>query len=75
VKDNLIRDFLALNKVEILPWDNFMLINKSFTLMDTKEKDLMDRLAKISTGEDQAYLLLKAAFTANQQALLPQYFL
>jgi len=74
VKGNLIRDFLALNKVEILPWDNFMLINKSTTRMNSAEMKLMDRLAQISSGEDRDFVLLRAAFTTNQEQLLPNYF-
>jgi hypothetical protein len=74
VKGDLIRDFLSLNKVEILPWDNFMLINTSFIRMNKEEKDLMDRLARISTGEERDFLLLRAAFAANQEKLLPKYF-
>lgn len=74
IKGNLIRDFLALNKVEILPWDDFMLLNKPFHKMTQEEKDLMDRLAVISSGEDQDFALLRAAFTANQKSLLPEYF-
>lgn len=75
VKGDLIRDFLALNKVEILPWDNFMLINTSLGRMTKAEKDLMDRLARISTGEDRDFVILQAAFAANQMKLLPKYFL
>lgn len=75
VKGDLIRDFLALNKIEILPWDNFKLIAKSFRDMNAQEKDLMDRLAHISSGEDQDFVLLRAAFTTNQGRLLPEYFL
>ena len=75
VKGNLIRDFLALNKVEILPWDNFMLINTSFMHMKKNEKALMDRLAAITTGEDRDFLLLRAAYAANQSLLLPPYFI
>ena len=75
VKGDLIRDFLALNKVEILPWDNFMLINTSIIRMSQEEKDLMDRLARISTGEDRDFVLLRAAFAANQEKLLPKYFI
>ena len=74
VKGDLIRDFLALNKVEILPWDNFMLINTSHIRMSQEEKDLIDRLARISTGEDRDFVLLRAAFAANQEKLLPKYF-
>lgn len=75
VKGDLIRDFLALNKVEILPWDNFMLINKSIIHMNPTEKALMDRLAKISTGDDGDFVMVRAAFAANQERLLPRYFL
>jgi len=74
VKGNLIRDFLALNKIEILPWDNFMLINTPFRRMKAEEKSLMNRLAKITTGADRDFVLLRAAFATNQDALLPDYF-
>jgi len=74
VKGNLIRDFLALNKVEILPWDNFMLIEKSWLKMKPEERKLMDRLASISSGEDRDFLLCRAAFATNRDKLLPPYF-
>ena len=75
VKGNLIRDFLALNKIEILPWDNFLLTGKPYSDLDPAEKDLMDRLASISSGDDQDFVLVRAAFTANKGQLLPAYFL
>lgn len=75
VKGDLIRDFLALNKIEILPWDNFKLIGRSFRDMSTEEKDLMDWLARISSGEDQDFVLLRAVFTTHQDRVLPEYFL
>ncbi len=74
IKGNLIRDFLALNKIEILPWDNFQLIEKSYRKMNAEERKLMDRLALITSGEDRDFLLCRAAFTANQDNLLPPYF-
>ena len=74
IKGNLIRDFLALNKIEILPWDNFGLIRKSTLHMNTKEWQLMDRLAAISSGADRDFVLLRAAFAANQEKLIPDYF-
>ncbi len=74
VKGNLIRDFLSLNKIEILPWDNFQLIEKPFRKMIRAEKDLMDKLGRMTTGDDRDFLLVRSAFTANQQHLLPRYF-
>jgi hypothetical protein len=75
IKGNIIRDFLALNKIEILPWDNFKLITKSFRDMNAEEKALMDRLATISSGEDRDFVLLRAAFITHQGRVLPDYFL
>ncbi|MBW6465873.1 MAG: hypothetical protein K0B06_05165 [Brevefilum sp.] len=58
-----------------LPWDNFKLIAKSFGEMNAEEKGLMDRMATISSGEDQDFVLLRAAFITHQGRLLPDYFL
>lgn len=74
VKGNLLRDFLALNKVEILPWDNYGWIRKPLRKMTTAEKDLLDRFAAVGTGYDQDFLMLRSAFLAHQQKLLPDYF-
>jgi hypothetical protein len=75
VKGDLIRDFLALNKIEIQPWDNFGLIDKLFHKMIPAEKDLMDRLARVSTGDDRDFLLVRSTFMSQKQHLLPRYFL
>ena len=74
VKGNLLRDFLALNKFEILPWDNYGLIRKPLRKMNAAENDLLDRLAAVGTGDDRDFLLLRSAFIANRQKLLPDYF-
>jgi hypothetical protein len=75
VKGNLIRDVLALNKIEILPWDDFMLIKKPFHEMHADEKPLMDRLAQLSSGDDRDFIPLRTLFTANQKLLVPDLFL
>ena len=74
VKDNLVRDFLALNKIEILPWDNFGPIAKHISKMHRQELTSLDRLAAVSSGEDHDFLLLRAAFATNKDDLLPSYF-
>jgi hypothetical protein len=70
----MIRDFLALNKVEILPWDNFGPIGKSFIKMDKNELAQMDRLALVGSGEARDFVLQRAAFISNRELLLPSYF-
>lgn len=74
IKGNVIRDFLSLNKIELLPWDVFKLIDVSLSRMNSSQKALVHRLAQISSGDDRDFLLLRAAFLANQDQLLPDYF-
>ncbi len=74
VKGNFIRDFLALNKIEILPWDNFGLIRKSFIKMNKTELEDLDRLAAVGSGTDQDFVMLRAAFFSHRTKLLPDYF-
>jgi len=75
IKGNVIRDFLTLNKVEILPWDDFKWLSKSWHKLNTTEKELVHRLARISSGEDRDFTLLRAAFLTHREQLLPDYFL
>ena len=70
----MIRDFLALNKIEILPWDNFGLIAEKFHEMKPIEKRIIYKLTKVSTGEDQDFVLLRATYITHQEKLLPSYF-
>ncbi|MFU8826822.1 MAG: transglutaminase domain-containing protein [Brevefilum sp.] len=74
IKGNVIRDFLALNKIELLPWDVFKLIDVSLHHMNPAQKALIDRLATISSGEDRDFVLLRAAFLSQKTHLLPDYF-
>lgn len=74
IKGNVIRDFLALNKIEILPWDVFKLIDISLSKMNATQKALITHLAQISSGEDRNFILLRAAFISHQHDLLPDYF-
>ncbi len=74
IKGNVIRDFLSLNKIEILPWDDFKLIRRPYREMTSAEKNIIHRLAQISTGEDRDFTLLRAAFAAQRTNLLPDYF-
>jgi len=48
VKANLIRDFLALNKHEMLPWDGSSLSDVDYNAMAVSELYLMDHIAEIT---------------------------
>lgn len=62
VRGNLIRDFLALNKVEILPWDG----GWGF-LADEEEPadDVMDYIGTLTVGGDATFADLRATYEAD----------
>lgn len=71
IKGNVILDFLALNKIELLPWDDFKLIAKSYDEMSTTEKALIDHIAHISNNEPIDFDLLRSFFSTHQGQLTP----
>jgi len=51
VRGNLVRDVAALNKVELLPWDGWGIIEKRDEEMTGDDLALLDRVA-VLTGDD-----------------------
>ena len=72
---NVIRDFLALNKIELLPWDDIKLLNKSFDEMSAPEKTLIDHIAHITAADAQDFAQVHSLFLTHQDQLLPDEFL
>ena len=74
VRGNLVRDVLALNKIEILPWDG------GFGLLAKREEeateedvalDLMDRIAALTLAGDQAFGELRALYESEDRLWVP----
>jgi hypothetical protein len=61
VRGNLLRDFLALNRVEILPWDG----GWGFFAEEDPDRDLMDQVAALTLDEDRAFVDLRATYEAD----------
>ncbi len=62
VRGDLVRDFLALNKVEILPWDHGW-----GHLAGEKEAayPLMDRIAHLTTAPDESFNEIRALYASD----------
>lgn len=54
VRDNLLRDFLCLNKVEVLPWDCWGLMSGKRESPLENELELLDQIASATEGGDEA---------------------
>lgn len=66
ISGNVVRDFMALNKVELLPWDNMDLMvgpKESPKEKSTSEKEAMiNRLAELSNQPDDNFKQLRSLY-------------
>lgn len=62
IRGNLVRDFLALNKIEILPWDGWGLMEWDDADAAANEVDLMDRMARLTLGGDATFTDVRALY-------------
>ena len=55
VQDNLVRDFLSLNKIELLPWDGWGLMAGPGDAVPAADLALLDRIAALTLAGDAAF--------------------
>lgn len=72
VRGDLVRDFLALNKVEILPWDHGW---GHLAGEDEAAYPLMDRIARLTTALDESFDEIRALFASDPGFALPDSLL
>ncbi len=57
---DLLRDFMALNKVEILPWDPWGLMFGPGDALTAEDAELLDEIAALTVAGDEAFPRLRA---------------
>ena len=55
VRGNVVRDLAALNKVEMLPWDDWSISDKKFDELTKEEVDLIDKVAEITLPDKENF--------------------
>jgi len=65
VRGDLVRDLLALNKVEILPWDGWGLIAKAEQELSTDDFALLDRIAELTLVGDPPFAEVRAIYEGD----------
>ncbi len=65
VQDNLVRDFLSLNKIELLPWDSWGLMAGPEDNVATTDLVLLDRIAALTIEPDAAFDDLRALYAGD----------
>ncbi len=70
IRGNLIRDLAALNKVELLPWDGWGLIDQEFENLSIGELILLDDIASM-TSEEIDFLAVRELYKSNKSLEVP----
>ena len=68
---NLLRDLAALNRLELLPWDFWGLLETEYGDYGDVELSLLDRIASLTTGGDAAFDELRALYDADVRLRVP----
>jgi hypothetical protein len=71
IRGDLVRDLLALNKIEILPWDPWGLMAGPDDETTPEDVALLDRIAALTLAGDEAFPEVRALYEGDARLRLP----
>jgi hypothetical protein len=71
VRGDLVRDFLALNKIEILPWDPWGEAITGASELPAEQTAFFDRLAELTLAGDEAFPEIRALYKYDRRIAMP----
>ncbi len=71
VQGDLIRDFMALNKLEVLPWDCNELMGGPEVDVNAEDYLLLDRIAEMIKRGDDAFGEIRLLYDSNERLRMP----
>jgi hypothetical protein len=71
IRGDLRRDLLALNKIEILPWDGWGLIAKEEQALTDDDYRLLDRVARLTLAGDEAFGEVRSVYQQDERLRMP----
>jgi hypothetical protein len=71
IRGDLVRDLLALNKIEILPWDGWGLIAKEERDLSTDDMALLDRIAELTQIDEPPFAEVRAIYEGTVWLRVP----
>jgi hypothetical protein len=66
IRGNLLRDLLALNKFEVLPWDSWGALETPFENCTPEHLALLDKVAALATADNQEFAAMRAIYAENE---------
>jgi hypothetical protein len=75
IRGNLMRDFLSLNKVVVLPWDFWSATEPPVADFSAAQMETMDRIAALTLAGNEAFDEIRLIYTENPVYHVPQEWL
>ncbi len=74
VAGNVLRDLASLNKMELLPWDVWGLMNMNDEAITAEKKALLDRVAALTLAGDESFAEVRAIYDDDRLRVPPVVF-
>jgi hypothetical protein len=71
IRGDLVRDFLSLNKIELLPWDGWGLIAKDEKDLSDEERAFLDHVAALTLAGDEAFPQVRSLYENDTRLRMP----
>ncbi|MBI4757910.1 MAG: transglutaminase domain-containing protein [Chloroflexi bacterium] len=71
IRGDLLRDLLALNKIEILPWDGWGLIAKDEKELTEEERAFLDHVAALTLAGNEAFPQIRSTYENDARLRMP----
>jgi hypothetical protein len=71
IAGNVLRDLASLNKMELLPWDVWGLMDMNDEAITSEKKALLDRVAALTLAGDDAFAEVRAIYESDDRLRVP----
>jgi hypothetical protein len=71
IRGDLLRDLLALNKIEILPWDGWGLITRDEKELSDEERAFLDHVAALTLAGNEAFPQIRSTYENDARLRMP----
>jgi hypothetical protein len=72
IRDNVLRDFMALNRVELMPWDPNPFMKTLGQTVTEDQVTVFDSLAELTTGGNARFEDLRALYESDERVRMPE---
>jgi hypothetical protein len=71
VEGNVIRDLASLNRMEMLPWDVWGMMDMNLAALTDEKKMLLDRVAALTLADDEKFGEVRAIYESDDRLRVP----